>query len=616
MAFPDLALIGTNQPSVYGAHRVGGSYRYVGTYVNTGKWFIIEWRYDGTRMHIQRQDGADQTATESNVDGASYNLAVGKTYGASYFNGDIAEIVLYDTALSDTDRTTVKSYLSAKYDIPVATAAAPIPTNGLTLWLDASAMTNVCVDNVLLPRWENSAPPPGGRSAVSAESTVTLRPRYKANVVNGLPAVRFDGADDKLVSSDNISDYITPSNYTCFAVFNPQQPTVDYSAGVYLGNAVLGDPYNGAWALALRGTNQPAVYGVHHDGSAYRNVGTLVRTGSWALIEWRYDGTRIHVQRQKGGDQTRTAANLGAAVGVLNVGVTYGANYFSGDMAEIIVYKTALSDADRAAVKSYLSAKYNITVAPPSAAIPTNGLTLWLNAGDMASVCHDSAIVPLWEDSASLVPDLAFSTATAGQAPRFMANVVNGQPAVRFDGVSDYLASSAKLNQYVSQTQFTWFVVFNVAGVDYPGGPVSYEADAIIGEQNGECVLYAVTNSYRAAFTVYSAAPAFTTVYNPISTGAWQFVVAQLDGVNLAMHRYGEADQTTPCLSINGGSLDRFMYLGRGYTGRSGNEFEGDVAEVLMYNYSLSPADRTTVETYLYDKYFALPSQGTLIMLD
>jgi hypothetical protein len=35
----------------------------------------------------------------------------------SGLNGDIAEIIMYDTALSDTDRAAVETYLLAKWGI-------------------------------------------------------------------------------------------------------------------------------------------------------------------------------------------------------------------------------------------------------------------------------------------------------------------------------------------------------------------------------------------------------------------------------------------------------------------------------------------------------------------
>jgi hypothetical protein len=40
--------------------------------------------------------------------------------------GDIAEIIIYDTALSDTDRASVFSHLSTRYGIPTSVAEIPV----------------------------------------------------------------------------------------------------------------------------------------------------------------------------------------------------------------------------------------------------------------------------------------------------------------------------------------------------------------------------------------------------------------------------------------------------------------------------------------------------------
>ena len=44
-----------------------------------------------------------------------------------------------------------------------------------------------------------------------------------------------------------------------------------------------------------------------------------------------------------------------------------GFNFLRGDIAEVLIYSSALSDADRTAIENYLNSKYAVVAAPPSA---------------------------------------------------------------------------------------------------------------------------------------------------------------------------------------------------------------------------------------------------------
>jgi hypothetical protein len=68
---------------------------------------------------------ADQGATNSDTNPAStsnstYDLHIGSAAGRTegvFWEGDIAEVIIYDSALSDTDRGKVEDYLLAKWGI-------------------------------------------------------------------------------------------------------------------------------------------------------------------------------------------------------------------------------------------------------------------------------------------------------------------------------------------------------------------------------------------------------------------------------------------------------------------------------------------------------------------
>ncbi len=55
---------------------------------------------------------------------ASYPAAALGRYSTNYFNGDLAEIIIFNRALQTTERQVVESYLSQKYGIAISTATS------------------------------------------------------------------------------------------------------------------------------------------------------------------------------------------------------------------------------------------------------------------------------------------------------------------------------------------------------------------------------------------------------------------------------------------------------------------------------------------------------------
>jgi len=81
-----------------------------------------------SRSQVRRNGGSAITQMTSDTNGATalptgnatQNMFVGATPGATPswpLNGDIAEIIMYDTALSDANRAAVESYLIGKWAI-------------------------------------------------------------------------------------------------------------------------------------------------------------------------------------------------------------------------------------------------------------------------------------------------------------------------------------------------------------------------------------------------------------------------------------------------------------------------------------------------------------------
>jgi len=82
----------------------------------------------GTRLYVNGLE--NDNATPENTFTVSTNWNFGYQSGARrYFHGQVAELLIYQGALADSDRLNVTAYLGAKYGIPVTPMAGATPTN-------------------------------------------------------------------------------------------------------------------------------------------------------------------------------------------------------------------------------------------------------------------------------------------------------------------------------------------------------------------------------------------------------------------------------------------------------------------------------------------------------
>lgn len=363
------------------------------------------------------------------------------------FNGDIAAVLVYDSALSASNRTKVENYLAAKYGLTnitnfsaanngpgtvslswtavpyasnytvqrspddttwttikelnntttyedtglaanttyyyrvragsnsygewwgwtasesVTTTDPPPVTSGLVLWLDASYATYqssggsaAVSDGDVVGEWQDQS----GNGNDVTQATGTAKPTLQTAELNGRPVLRFDGSNDYLETTvlpdlrlagevwvvckylGSLSAYgaVWGVNTTPNSTGNVLAHSGS-SAG-YLGIG-LTQPYlniaedvssNGTGAFILRYTNTAGAFTYKAYGGANKSI-----SGSLAVT-------------------TGTASTLSLGVSRNDVGTRfYGLNY---DLAAVLVYDSALSDADREAVEAYLINRYGL----------------------------------------------------------------------------------------------------------------------------------------------------------------------------------------------------------------------------------------------------------------
>lgn len=184
-------------------------------------------------------------------------------------------------------------------------------------------------------------------------------PSYETAVVNGQAVLRFSGAH---YLQRPFEAALNPANFTLFGVWNSAGascPTVTCSP---LTSRI--SPDEGYSIFNAANTWQFGVY----DGTA-NVVGTaVVVTDTWELITAAHDGAQSsHYVGSGLDDQAMTGYTPLSGTVSLRVGAgeSGGGNiddFFVGDIAEEIIFSTALTDVQRILVENYLSAKYDIDI--------------------------------------------------------------------------------------------------------------------------------------------------------------------------------------------------------------------------------------------------------------
>ncbi|MFO7922972.1 MAG: hypothetical protein R6U58_04700, partial [Bacteroidales bacterium] len=279
--------------------------------------------------------------------------------------------------------------------------------------------------------------------------------------------------------------------------------------------------------------------------------------------------------------ESKTTGDVGShSLTGVTVGVRQGNSDFflDGDIAEIIIYDRALNFSEQADVEYYLSGKYGISM---SDAPVTDGLVLHLDAGALEFDNNDP--VDRWDDLSGF--NNYASQATGVNQPTFNTGILNGNPAVSFDGTNDYLETDA-FSSALSQPN-TVFVVWktNSTGtqVVVDGIDNNHRHGIYQGTQGGDNVAF-FAGSVQSYSRTTPIDPIITSaIFNGTGSEIWE------NGESKATGDIGEHSLTGVTVGVRQGNSNYFL--------------DGDVAEILVYDRALTENERVQVELYLDGKY-------------
>jgi len=449
--------------------------------VAPGQFFVLGWEAEGltTMIHyFNNETNSFQNYASLIVPTDLGNPLLIGTRGdlsSEQLKGDMAELLIYDRALSSSEVATVQNYLAGRYGIVFAntvqsgpSVAILTPTNGASLTapanFDVTATANASVGNSitnvqLLVNGVSfgglSSPPYHWPVFLSGAGTITLQvtatdntgqsnsatstvnpvtysastnlvlwlradtgvtttgngsvtswtdqstygnnavagttldgtaaanpPVLIPNAVNGQPAIHFNessSAVEYLQVANSASLEITGDIASLVVLKEPADAASGYRMVWFQGGG-QGNPSPNGLMLAPGGQPAP-LRGDGTNSDVYYGNSNLT-PGTYGIISFSQSGatmTQYLNGLTNGTQQSTMAYSDGEGNSLLYIGTRkdfYSLKDADLEIAELMIFNTALTDADLTNVNAYLSAKYNTVVSPgqyPSVSIVRQG---------------------------------------------------------------------------------------------------------------------------------------------------------------------------------------------------------------------------------------------------
>ena len=253
----------------------------------------------------------------------------------------------------------MSSFVINPYRFAAASTFVPTDISGLQLWLDATVGlydattggSEVTTDGSAVARWEDQS----GNGYDVTQGTAANQPALKTSILNGKNVLRFDGSNDVLSNASNFA-ISGGSNRSVFTVFNRATTALSVivgwgSAG---GSAGVSAQYSSEYFLRFTSTTK-----------GYTNQSGIDDWIIWSVIASGdtladYDAFFNGGSAATPNSTQSTSTTLNTAASALYIGRGPATGFANGDLAEVLIYDSALSTSDREGVRDYLNAKWAV----------------------------------------------------------------------------------------------------------------------------------------------------------------------------------------------------------------------------------------------------------------
>jgi hypothetical protein len=302
------------------------------------------------------QVGTDQTAASP-----SFSQSLGSPLAAGTYK--IYATVTDSTTPTPLSATSVTNTFAVDGSGLYPSLSLPV-TSGNVLWLKANDGVTVDAAGVVT-QWDDKS----GNGKNCTQATLAKRPVRVLNVTNGYPAVWFDNDDRSFGSTYKAADGMTSAlnlsaPYTVFIVFNRTVAASASRRAIQGSNNWLIGPFGGKVK--------------HFAGGFVDNDSVSVTQNQFYIAEAK-NTSSASTFYVGGVNKTSGGGNVGAP-GTVSLGGSgnYPGEPLGGYVSEVVIYNTALSDADRDKVGGYLAYKYGLTTGYPAWSPPAPSGTVFL----------------------------------------------------------------------------------------------------------------------------------------------------------------------------------------------------------------------------------------------
>lgn len=549
------------------------------------------------------------------------DLAIGRSRnGENSFAGQIAQIIIYNQALTVWNRQRLENYLSQKWAIDISGVdRIDIPV----LHLDASRRATVMDDdNLKVSQWLDLSC--FGNHA--NQNSFSRRPKFSANGINGLGSIQLtqtatDGTDfyeDSLTISR-----IIQNDFTIMVAFQPDfgyysgegsgiitevLEETNWTKGVAILDADCSGVYNDFGLSFGKSNSKMIVMGGIGDrltmdhtiktGELEFNKPhfvTFTRCKATGEVKLYADGM-LHAEADLR-DNVILNDSRSIKIGAFNS----EGSPFHGFIGEVIIFDTMLTDKKRQSIEKYLSAKWGI----PFVTLPidTTDLGLHLDAANFESIVKEpNNAVTRWIFT-DTVRDIAATQDNSANRPYYVEESFNGMPGVRFN--NSFMIVEPDINGY---DNLTIALIFNPlsTGNIYPGwqygaGLIDNDTGGmaqnfgIAVNRNKELMMRIGTHQIPSPITLNH--PHIVVITREKQNGT-ETVRMYVDGLSAARKTFSGNQSLNDTLELTIGAIrmQPGQKVSKGY-------FHGDISELILFNRVLTIAERQILEKHLAMKW-------------